>query len=176
MKRLLILICLFSIGLVHAQQVYRTVNEDGSVEFSDEPKKGSVEVEVKDLETVESLGSPVSNRSVSSKQEQPQYYDNIEITSPEDDQTIRDNTGNVSVTVAVQPRLRGAHKLILYMDGKEYSSGSSTSFQLENLDRGTHQLRAAVVDANSRQLIGSKSVSFHLHRHSILHPKPAKPK
>ena len=175
MRKVLILIAVFASGLLQAQ-VYRSVDKDGNVIFSDQQTKGAVEVEVKELETVKSLGVPESNASGASKKQPPQLvYKNIAINNPQDDQAVRENSGNLNVTVLVEPKLRGMHKLVLYLDGEEYAAGSSTTFQLENLDRGTHQLRAAVVDADGRQQISSKSVKFHMLRQSVLQPKP-KPK
>ena len=176
MRKILFLFCVLIAGLVQAQ-VYRSVGKDGSVVFSDEPSEGAVKVEVKKLETVKSLETPPPpTSSRSGPQAQQNLYTGLNITSPADDQAIRDNAGNLNVSVSVTPGLNPRHKLVLYLDGTEYSTGTANTFRLDNIDRGTHQLRVAVVDADGRQLIDSKSVTFHLLRHSLLQPKPAKPK
>jgi len=48
--------------------------------------------------------------------------------------------------------------------------GKSTAKAFNNLDRGSHQLRAAIKDANDRILLSSRSVTFHLLRHSVINP------
>lgn len=172
MRKILILLCVVISGFAQAQ-VYRSVGKDGSVIFSDQPSDGAVKVEVKKLETVKSLDTPTPpTSSNSSPQTPPALYTAITITSPADDQAIRENTGNLNVTVSVTPGLKSNHKLVLYLDGATYSTGTANSFNLVNIDRGTHQLRVAVVDASGRQLIDSKSVTFHILRHSALQPKP----
>ena len=170
MRIIVVLLLILLSGFVQAQ-VYRSVGKDGSVIYSDQPTDGSVKVEVKELETIKSLESPPLPTETK-KPAQPKYYSDLTITSPGNDQAIRDNAGSVNVTVSVAPGLRSSHKLVLYLDGKEYSKGNSTMFKLDNVDRGTHQLRVAVLDANGRQLIDSKSVSFHMLRYSALQAKP----
>lgn len=165
MRKSLILISVLMTSFLQAQ-VYRSVDGAGNVIYSDEPAAGSVEVKVKELESIKSLGSPsISPRYKKQKQDEV-VYTSIKIISPQNDLAIRDNTGNIRVSVLVHPGLRYGHKLVLYVDGKEYSSGRSSSFQLQNIDRGSHQLRAAVVDANGHQQISSKAVIFHLQRFS----------
>lgn len=170
MRLSLLLICIMIPSLLQAQ-VYRSVDKDGNVTYSDKPSKGSVEVEVKELETVKPLETapPIADK----KDNKPAaVYSGIEITSPQDDVSIRENTGNVSVTVSLNPNLKNGHKLVLYLDGEEYASGTTTNFQLQNIDRGSHQLRAAVQNAEGRLLISSKSITFHLHRFSALFQPP----
>lgn len=174
MRKILILFCFVVSGLAQAQ-VYRSVGKDGSVTFSDQPSDGAVKVQVKKLETIKSVDTPVPPSSSTGQQAQQNIYTGISITSPADDQAIRENAGNLSVSVSVTPGLKPSHKLVLYLDGKKYSTGTADSFSLHNIDRGTHQLRVAVVDNGGHQLIDSKSVTFHMLRHSVLMPKP-KPK
>ena len=172
MRKILILFCVVVSGFTQAQ-VYRSVGKDGSVIFSDQPTEGSVKVEVKKLETVKSLDTPPPpDSSSTSPQAQPPSYTSVNIISPTDDQAIRENAGNLDVSVSVTPGLKPNHKLVLYLDGAKYSTGTTSTFKMDNIDRGTHQLRVAVVDADGRQLIDSKSVTFHLLRYSVLQHKP----
>lgn len=171
MRNILLFLCVVISSLAQAD-VYRSVGKDGSVIFTDQPSEGAVKVEVKKLETVKSLDTPPPPASTPGPQAQPALYTAVNITSPADDQAIRENAGNLNVSVSVTPRLRSNHKLVLYLDGKKYSTGTANIFNLGNIDRGTHQLRVAVVDATGHQLIDSKSVTFHMLRHSVLMPKP----
>ena len=173
--RISVIILCFLISSLAQAQVYRSIGKDGTVIFSDQPSEGAVKIEVKKLETVKSLDTPPSPASSTpSPQAQQSTYTGINITSPADDQAIRQNAGNLNVSVAVAPGLKSGHKLVLYLDGQEYSQSDSTTFSLKNIDRGTHQLRAAVVDASGNELIASDSVSFHMLRYSTLQPKPKK--
>ena len=175
MRVSLVLICLVLAGQLQAQ-VYRSVDKDGNVTFSDQPSKDAVQVQVKELETVKSLADvPAPDQPRTPAQPQPQGYTDIKISSPENDLAIRDNAGDLNVTVSLTPALKSGDKLVLYLDGKEQSSGQSPVFNLKNIDRGTHELRVAVLDADGHQLIDSKSVSFHMLRYSVIEAK-RKPK
>lgn len=174
MRILMVFLSIMISGLVQAQ-VYRSIGKDGSVIYSDQPTEGSVEVQVKELETVKSLETPPLTDKPKARETQQSIYSTLLITSPENDLSVRDNTGNIDVSVSVKPGLNSNHKLVLFLDGKEYSRGNTTGFKLENIDRGTHQLRAAVVDAKGHQLIDSKSVTFHMLRFSAVKPKPSPP-
>ena len=167
MKRIIIITCiLFSTSI--QSQVYRSVDKDGNVVYSDEPSQGAQEVEVKELETVRSLELP-SQPDSRKKPEPAPAYSHIEIINPADDTPLRDNAGNVEVIISLAPELRNGHSMVLYLDGQEYAKGRLTSFKLENIDRGTHQLRASVVDAQDRQQIATKTTTFHLQRFSAQH-------
>jgi len=86
------------------------------------------------------------------------------------------------VSVSVKPALNTGDTVVLYLDGKEYAIGTGNSFTLNGVERGTHQLRAAVRDPNGKILDSSPTTTFHLLLHSKLNPvptvgkPPAKPK
>ena len=99
-----------------------------------------------------------------------QRYKGISIVAPENDTAVRQNAGNVSIKVAIEPFLfneRG-DLLAIYMDGIEVSRGRATSVQLVEVDRGTHVVRAEIVDADGKILKKANPVTFTLHRHSRL--------
>ena len=154
--------------------VYKSVDEDGNVTFSDTPSPGAEEIEIKEVPTVPSR---VPNTDFSSDDgnegrnaEPGSRYDNIAIVSPENDTAIRNNAGSLSVSVSIQPALAQSHQVVLFMDGTEAARSRSPVFQFSNVDRGTHTLTAAIVDGDGNELIRSDSVSFTLHRHSVQQP------
>lgn len=153
-----------------AQQIYRTVDKDGNVIFTDVPGEGAEKIELKETMTINSLGtepsSPVTTATPEPEQVIP--YKSFSILNPADDESIRDNAGNVNVTVSIEPMLQSGHEVVVYLDGKEKMKGTGSAFNLENIDRGTHQLRASVKDPNGHILISSKSTTFHLQRQSVI--------
>ena len=167
-------ITLFSIALLitlsanSIAEVYKRTNPDGSVEFTDIPDSAKEKpVEMEPLPTF----TPPLVRPQRPAREPTDLtrYDSVAITSPVNDATLRDNTGNVSVTVTVSPTLRANHRVVLLLNGKQMDESSSGSFQLTNIDRGSHQLQAKVQDAKGKTLLSSDTITFHLHRTSILH-------
>jgi len=76
----------------------------------------------------------------------------------------------VSVQVEIEPalQLHRDHRIILSLDGKPVAALQSGAFVLNEVERGTHELRAAVVDAEERELIVSAAVTFHMWQASVL--------
>ncbi len=95
-------------------------------------------------------------------------YQSAQIVSPEPDATIHDNNGNVTVTAVVSPTLRAGDRLALLLDGKTVAAGSQQSFELNDIDRGTHTLRVQVQAPDGTVLITSPPVEFHMWRASLL--------
>lgn len=170
MRILLLLICFFTI-LPVAAEVYRSVNENGEVIYTDKPSPGAEQIEVDEVQTIDAPAEQDFEYTPPQK-EQPQAYTKLEITSPENDTSIRDNAGNVTVSIALEPALKAGDKMVLSMDGTKVSEGASNQFSLTNLDRGTHSLSVAVVNAAGKELKRSSAVLFTIQRHSNLNPAP----
>ncbi len=164
-----------------AAEIYKQVLPDGSVVFSDQPAPGAERIEVAPAQTYKPPPIPVSSPRRSAEKDREadaRHYDELRITTPEDDAPIRENAGNVHIEIAVSPalRVREGHKIVLYMDGEPVAEpGTRTVFDLKNVDRGTHQLQAAIVDAAGKPLKTSDPVTFHLLRISIIRPQPFAP-
>ena len=159
--------------MANAETVYRSIGPDGSVVFSDEETPGSESIEVQDVPTVTLPRAPEFRYQEDQPARPP--YSRVAIISPANDETIRNNAGNFSISAGLSPRLRGSHVLEISLDGKVVSSGSTTSVNLENVDRGTHVARATVKSSSGEVIQASKPVTFHLLRVSVQHPKPAAP-
>ena len=148
--------------------LYKWKDADGTVHFSDQPRAGAEKVEVHDIQTVPA--TKLSAPDVPEKKAVGAHYDSVSIVSPANGATFHDNTGNISVSVQVTPPLRSdlGHKLELSLDGvPQGAPGVATQFSLSNVDRGTHNLQASVLDKDGRTLISGSSV-FYLHRHSVI--------
>ena len=173
MKNLCLLIALiFSVNL--NAQIYRTIDKDGNAVFSDVETDGSEEIELTEPSQVESLSvNPLPPRENSSrdKREKAFKYESIVITSPNDDEALRNNSGSITINASIEPQLRYGHMIILYLDGEEHMSSQSPTFSLSELNRGTHTARISIKDESGKILISSKTTTFHLQRHSALHRK-----
>ena len=166
--RNIILFLLLLTNTVGAQQIYRRVDKDGNIFFTDVPTEGSEKIELKETTTIQALEVDTSSLSEPETVKKAFTYVDVSISSPTNDETIRDNTGNVTVSVEINPGLQSGHEVVVYLDGAEKMKGTETTFNLENIDRGTHQLRVSIRDTSGRIKISSKSTTFHLQRQSVL--------
>lgn len=160
-------------------QIYKTVDADGNVVFTDVPPNNpSGAVELKEYNTYEALQptnptvrlspDPDSDRQTPARE--PVSYSKIAIVGPASDETLRRNDGNVSVTVESEPAVdrQSGHEYQVLLDGTIAARGNGTTFLLENTDRGTHQLTVQVIDQGGKILGQSSPVTFHLLRFSAL--------
>jgi len=173
-----------------SSQIYRTTDAKGNVIFTDVPPADSrtAEESVIELPPVNTFPPEggAEGRSdgrvpwIVEDGELPEAgfvpYTALEILAPAHDSSFRDNSGNVSITVGIEPGLSAEHSLRLLMDGKPVALNASTSFQLENVDRGTHTLMVEVVTPEGQSLQQSAPVSFHLLRYHLPVAKPTKTK
>ena len=140
--------------------VYKKVDADGNVSFSDIPDKTAQLITVAPLSTVPAM-SPELIESTLGNGQNPTSKARVEnytltIISPSSDQTYRRGDDSFSANVQVKPELSNGDRLITLVDGNP-SSGGSTG----EMDRGQHQFVAKIVNASGRVLV-SKSISFNI--------------
>lgn len=165
---------LFSTHIVAADKVYKKVNPDGTVEFTDQPSRDAEEVPVSEVPTIKiKPAPPIPTRFDLQQKEKPQAfsYEQIVITSPANDEAIRDNAGNITIQGSVSPALRQelGHQLRWTMDG-EVLAQQDLILQLTNVDRGTHTVQLEVINAEGEVQASSSPVTFHLKRAFISIP------
>ncbi len=167
--RLVLTILLLAMASPLSAQIYKWLDEDGNIIYSDTPHAGAEELPAREVQTLKLPPVPESAAKAKAKPK-PMPYQSLMITSPGDGETLRDNAGQVSVSVSLRPALqtRFGHRLELRVDGRPFAqAGTATHFQLQNMDRGAHSLVAVVLDKDGRVFASSPSVSFYLHRQSV---------
>lgn len=158
---LLVLLSLLGFASVGIAEVYKTVDEDGNITFTDVPQEGAEKLDIKEPETI-SNPNPAEYKPLPKKQKPREVYRGISITSPTNDQAVRSNSGSITISTKVDPRLIPSHQVIIYVDGKEIGRGMSAT--ANNVDRGTHSASAKIVDSEGKTIISSSSITFHLLR------------
>lgn len=162
-------LALFVLPLTAA--VYKNVDEAGNVTYSDEPqKKGDQPVSLPEPTVVEIAPAPKSSTSSEgqrkSTQEKAVKYDAVEIISPANDETIRSNSGDITLQISSSPALQGNHLYVIIMDGAKVHESAAASVTLTNVDRGSHTVVAHVQDDKEQFLASSNPITFHLQRAS----------
>lgn len=169
-KALLIAFALLYASLAEAE-VYRWQDASGRVFYSDNPPENARAKPVT-LPNLTIADSPKKVEKPEAKKEEKQQqmadYSDFKITSPEDDNAIRANSGNVSIRIGGLPDgLNPGDEIVLYVDGKQFSSGSAMSFALSNMDRGTHSTFAVIKNATGDIVQNTAVVNFHVLRAAI---------
>ena len=169
MRAFLIFVLLSNLFPAHAE-VYRWVDENKVVHYGDKPPKEGVKpVELPPLQTYSPAvtASPPAPRSESTDPALP-TKSSIRIVSPANDDTIRDASGGISMTVdaALQP----GQGLLFFLDGVQQNKVAtpSSAWLFEHVERGEHQLGAAIVAANGREILRAAPVTVHVKPPAVL--------
>ena len=171
LKRLFIaFIAILAAGVVMAQ-AYRWVDDDGVVHFSDRPQEGAVRIE---LPKSSPRRTPTPTRTVARQptaaatEETPTAfkYESLEISSPAAEETLWNIETILNVTLSVEPALQTGHRIRVYFDG-ESQMVSGTSFQLESVYRGIHNLQVEIVDETGKLMIRSRTNRFYVQQNHI---------
>jgi hypothetical protein len=152
-------------------QVYKWVDKDGVTHYSDRPREGAEIVELGD--STRPTGARIYRSTAASSEppppppvEEPVQYDRLVISSPAAEQTLWNIEGVLSVSLALSPGLQNGHQVRVYFDGAPRMV-SGTSFQLEEVWRGVHNLQAEVIDETGKLLIRSPAVRFYVQQTSV---------
>lgn len=174
MRTLLCLLLLTSLPAFAG--VYTYLDADGNRVFTDKPRSANAQrVELAPANSA-SLPAPPPAAPPALPAALLPAYQLLRITLPEPDATIRDNEGNLLVTLESDPGLLAGHRYRLLLDGRVHGAPArSPVFTLDNLDRGTHQLAAEIVDAEGRIVERTPSQPFHLRRTTLADKRRVKP-
>ena len=157
---------------VEATTVYRKVDENGVVVFSDEPVPGAIPIELAPTKVEKNArkwrlpgrpGGP-SLRPGGNDPQSDYNYKSFTIAHPPAGAAIRSNSGQLSASVAIDPALIKGHRVMYYIDGDLVASSSALSAKLSGISNGEHTLIAAVINSEGLELTRSKPVSFNLLR------------
>ncbi len=171
MKHLTLIIIIYFASSANAHQLYRHVDSNGEVYFTDQPSPDSVPVEISPVNVVPELQP---SRVTPTETEKPEAtlasYKYFNILSPIEDQAVRANDGNVIINISLQPALKPGHTIKLKIDGDEgklVKSGESLTVNLFNVSRGLHTVQAFVLDVSGNMLMHAEPVNFHVLRVAI---------
>ena len=158
-------------------QMYKWVDEDGNVSYSDQPPfKGANTLAPPDLNTTPKVDIPKEKpKSILDSKPNETSYSFFKITAPENDATIRSNAGNFSASLGLKPALNTSqgHYISVFLDNKLVQDKlTSQSISFSNIDRGTHQIKAEIRNRAGKTISNSNTITVHMHRKSILNPKP----
>lgn len=165
--------CLLATTGVAAQEAYRWVDEDGVVHYSDTPVDGAERillpapnVAATRERATQSTTSTTAEQDDDEADDEPFRYDSIEIVAPGAEETLWNIEGVLSVSVALDPGLQRGHRVRAYFDG-ERRDVSGTSFQVQEVWRGVHNIQVEVVDETGTLMIRSQPSRFYVQQNTV---------
>lgn len=151
----------------YATEVYITYDKEGNRIFSDTPSDNAVRHTIRPIQTIPAL--EVEPSQPEEKQDSKQKgYSLVKIQTPLNDSSIPSGqAGNVMVSAKIVPNLQGGHMATLRLDGQVVGKGKSNVWQLNGLNRGTHQLTLSIEDFEGKLVKSASPVTFHVQRASV---------
>jgi len=180
MRRLLFTLMSLLAPLALAATVYKWVDENGVVHYSDQPHPNAEKVHVKEPQTYREsnpLAAPGAPSPDNAGGGGPTYR-GCAIAQPADNEDFA-NPDSLVVVVRTDPSLRPGDQVFVTLDGQALNDGRPTGsqFTISPVERGTHVLQAAVKDAGGALLCQTSGVSYSVHQPSLLNPaNPARPR
>ena len=148
--------------------VYKWVDPQGIVHYSDQPHPNAQKLEVRGAQTFAALPSPQSAAAPpASTQASGPAYESCAISQPTDQQTLT-NVYQTTAQVQTSPSLRAGDDIRLFVDGKQIAgSGNSFTFPVE---RGQHSVQAVIEDGTGQIVCETSTVTFFVHQPSLKNP------
>jgi hypothetical protein len=169
------LLALLALCLTAQAAVYKWVDKDGKVHYSDKPQENAEVVDLKETSTNQiRMEIPAAVPRSSDKPEAIEYQ--ISILSPDPDATIRDNDGNFDVSANVTPDKPANALWVLRIDGKVWEDPLDVPlFKVKGIDRGEHSIEVQLIARNGKVIASSEPRTLFLHRTSVLQQPKAVP-
>jgi hypothetical protein len=156
--------------------VYKWVDPQGVVHYSDQPHPNAQKLEVRGAQTFSALpaGATSSTPAAEETQQSAAPYQGCSITQPTDQQMLM-NVSQATAVVDASPQLRPSDQVRLFVDGKQIT-GSGTSFTFP-VDRGQHSVQAMIEDNSGQIVCETSTVTFFVHQASVQNPhNPVRPR
>ena len=151
-------------------EIYKYVDKDGNVVFTDKPGKGREQMHLAPLPTISlPKGNASAQKTAPPPKTKPgETYSKLLFTSPADNSAFWSGSGNFVISVEAKPPLRNGDKFKLALDGKVLGTNSSGAFPVKHINRGTHRASLSVVNAKGQIIQSGPSITFTVHRPSVI--------
>ena len=162
-----------------ATTVYRWVDEQGVVHFSDQPHPGAQKMRVEDAPTFPA--TPVPPRPPpapvpAAGEGAPTASCAIE--SPGDQQNLM-NAYSVNGSIRMPGQLDAGSRVVLMLDGKVLTGAAEISgaFHIPEIERGSHTLAAQVQGPDGQVICQTPQITFFVQQPSVQNPQsPVRPR
>ena len=168
-------------------QVYKTVDEDGNVVYTDRAPRDDSEpmrlppLSIVEAPTYEELAQPVTDKEVAEGKELSLRqlrgrYKGFAIVSPENERSLWNPQGMITMAWQAPHPLQEGMQVRASMDGEQIGLTTDRVIPITKLERGQHVLEAVLVDARNRTIATAEPVTIFIRQPTIYTnrgPQPA---
>ena len=163
-------------------EVYKVVDKDGNVTFTDQPPaEGAQPMDLPPLSVVESnvqapevpaAGASAEEAKPPAPRELRKQYRDFRITQPQQEETFWGTANTVVVSWGSSQPIAPQMNVMLYVDGEGQKAPATGGVTL-TLDRGEHQVYAELRDERNRRIVTTDTVTFFVKQYSANFNRPA---
>ena len=162
-------------------QVYKTVDKDGNVTYTDQPPPdGSKPIKLAPISVIEAPTyetAPDPAKAGAEGEEIPlrdlrRIYRDFAIISPQSEESVWHPDGPIAVAWSVGNPLQQGMQVTVYLDGKKQATTTDQIIPVTGLERGEHKVTAELKDAKNRRIATAESITFFIQRPNIYTNRP----
>ena len=167
-RTILVLLSLLAAAAA-AADTYMWTDEQGGVHYSDRPHPGAERITIDEPNASQSPAPRSSANATANEADDTSEsvrYNSFEVSSPGAEETLWNIGGVLNVSLALNPVLLPGHQIRVYFDGATQMV-SGTSFQLQEVHRGVHNLQAEVLDETGKMMIRTRTNRFYVQQSTV---------
>ncbi len=146
--------------------IYKHVDENGNVSFSDKPIQGAEKVKIHNTRSSSNSNfageSEEAADAESSEVIESPDYKSLAILTPREGKVVEENASAVQIILLPTPSLGDNDELVIAIDGKEISKGRDVNLSVRNLESGNHTVTSRIQNKAGKVIIESDSVNFSI--------------
>ena len=171
MRKWLILLFALPATTASSAPAWTWVDANGTVHFSDRPVPGARQVELAGAQGFGMAAPGPTGPRAAAPGQTAAPYENIEIVSPSDQETLWNIGTTLNVLVQFQPPLLPGHRFDVAIDGQRRNlNTASPRTTVSGVFRGAHSLQIVVIDTAGAEVMRSQARSFFVQQTSIQSP------
>ena len=166
-------------------QVYKTVDEDGNVTYTDQPpKEGSKPIDLPPLSIIEAPtyerpakaadgGAEDEDGKEMSLRDLRRNYRDFAIVSPQQEESIWSPENKITTVAWSTPyQLQPGMTVTVSVDGMKQTPTSEQIIPVIGLERGEHTVTAELKDAKNRLVATAETVTFFIRQPGLYNSRP----
>jgi Domain of unknown function (DUF4124) len=175
MRRIVFTLMSLACSVALATTVYKWVDENGVVHYSDQPHPNAQKLQVEGVQTYSARGAsvpaPAGGQESEARAESGRQYQGCAIAQPLDQQSLP-NAQSVFIRVATDPTPRPGDRIYISLDGQGLNGGEATgmSFNVTPIERGAHSVQAQVRDGSGQILCQTPTITFYVQQPNLYSP------
>jgi hypothetical protein len=175
------LMILFAFSLVAVAspsmaQVYKTVDEDGNVSYTDQPPAdGSKPIELAPISVIEAPiyeKAPVESGAEDGVEEVPlrtlrRNFRDFAIISPQPEESVWQPDGPIPIAWSAGSALLEGMQVTISIDGQRKATTTQSMVPVVGMERGEHTVTAELRDSKNRTIATAKPVTFFVRQPNL---------